>query len=75
MTNKSKELSNTDKINIARRTYQADYRRKNRDKIRAYHKEWRSKNKDKVKATNKRYWLSKYNDLQAKDTKGGEYDN
>lgn len=47
----------------ARRQYQKEWRRKNRDRIRdrdnQYHKQWCSENPDKVKKYNETYWQRK----------------
>lgn len=40
----------------ARRAYQRQYLRENRDRINARRREWRADNKDKVRQYNKEYW-------------------
>lgn len=40
----------------ARKAYQREYRRKNREKINAKRREWRVNNKNKVRQYNERYW-------------------
>lgn len=43
----------------ARRNYQREYRRKNRDKINNQRKNWRAENRDKVRQYNWEYWERK----------------
>lgn len=43
----------------ARRNYQREYRRKNRDKINNQRKNWRAENRDKVQQYNREYWERK----------------
>jgi len=43
----------------ARRTYQKEYRRRNRDKINSQRKNWRAENQDKVQQYNQEYWERK----------------
>lgn len=43
----------------ARRNYQREYRRKNRDKINNQRKNWRAENQDKVQQYNREYWERK----------------
>lgn len=40
----------------ARRNYQREYRRKNRDKINSQRKNWRAENQDKIQQYNREYW-------------------
>lgn len=40
----------------ARRSYQSEYRRRNRDKINSQRKNWRMENRDKVQRYNREYW-------------------
>lgn len=40
----------------ARKQYQREYRKKNRDKINAYRRDWNQKNPDRLKEYNRRYW-------------------
>lgn len=40
----------------ARKAYQREYRRKNREKINAKRREWRANNKNRVRQCNERYW-------------------
>lgn len=42
-----------------RRTYQREYRRRNRDKINRQRKNWRAENRDKVQRYNQEYWERK----------------
>lgn len=43
----------------ARKAYQREYRRKNRDKINSQRKNWRAENRDKVQRYNREYWERK----------------
>lgn len=40
----------------ARRNYQREYRRRNRDKINSQRKNWRAENRDRVQQYNREYW-------------------
>jgi len=40
----------------ARRVYQREYRRKNREKINSQKKEWSVRNRDRVRQYNRKYW-------------------
>lgn len=40
----------------ARKAYQREYRRRNRDKINSQRKNWRAENRDKVQRYNRVYW-------------------
>ena len=40
----------------ARKAYQREYRRRNRDKINSQRKNWRAENRDKVQRYNREYW-------------------
>ena len=42
-----------------RRTYQREYRRKNREKINDQQKNWRARNRDKIQQYNRKYWERK----------------
>lgn len=43
----------------ARKAYQREYRRRNRDKINSQRKNWRAENRDKVQQYNREYWERK----------------
>lgn len=49
----------------ARRNYQREYRRKNRDKINSQRKNWRADNRDKVQQYNREYWERKAKGIRA----------
>lgn len=49
----------TEEAKEARRQYYAEYRRKNREKIKAAAARWRADNPDKVKAYVDKYWNKK----------------
>lgn len=49
----------TEEAKEARRQYQAEYRRKNRDRIRETAACWRAKNREKVKNYADNYWNKK----------------
>lgn len=40
----------------ARKIYQREYRRRNRDKINSQRKNWRAENRDRVRRYNRQYW-------------------
>ena len=40
----------------ARKAYQREYRRRNRDKINSRRKNWRAENRDRVRQYNQEYW-------------------
>ena len=40
----------------ARKAYQREYRRRNRDRINSQRKNWRAENRDKVQRYNREYW-------------------
>ncbi len=46
-------------IKKAKNQYAAEYREKNRDRIREYCRVWRKNNPDKVKASQDRFWAKK----------------
>lgn len=46
----------TEAANEKRRAYYAEYRRKNRERIREKAAEWRAANPDKIKVYMERYW-------------------
>lgn len=48
------------------REYQREWRKNNREKIKAYHKNWRAKNKDKIKKYTDSYWQRKAEDMELK---------
>lgn len=43
----------------ARRAYQREYAKKNRDKMNAANRKWAHKNPEKVRANQLRYWMRK----------------
>lgn len=51
----------------ARRDYQKEYRKKNRDKINQSKRIWNSENKEKLKEYQDRYWTKRANELKIDD--------
>lgn len=49
----------------AQRQYMKEYRKKNRERIRKKQADWARKNPDKVRAMNKRYWEKKAKEMQS----------
>ena len=49
----------------ARRNYQREYRRRNRDKINSQRKNWRAENRDRVRQYNREYWERKAKGIRA----------
>lgn len=43
----------------ARKIYQREYRRRNRDKINSQRRKWQSENREKAREYNQRYWQKK----------------
>ena len=55
-------------VQNAKKRYAAEYRERNRERIREYQRAWRKKNPDKVKATQARFWAKKINEFEAEET-------
>lgn len=46
----------TEEARAARRAYQREWRRKNRDKVNSYRRKWRQANPDKIRQQEERHW-------------------
>lgn len=57
----------------ARRNYQREYRRRNRDKINSQRKNWRAENRDKVQQYNREYWERKAGKAKGIRASWGDY--
>lgn len=57
----------------ARRSYQREYRRRNRDKINNQRKNWRAENRDKVQQYNWKYWERKAGKTKGIRASWGDY--
>ena len=64
-----KEKAEAKERQLARREYDREYRKKNREKLKAYKKEWNATNKDKVEASRQRYWEKKYSEIDVNTEK------
>lgn len=51
-----------DNAKKAQRKYNAEYRAKNRDRLRQYKRDWCAANPEKVAASQERYWTKKANE-------------
>ena len=58
-----------DPVKSARRQYAAEYREKNRERIREYQRSWRKNNPDNVKEIRRRFWEKKALEYSARDKK------
>lgn len=57
----------------ARKAYQREYRRRNRDKINSQRKNWRAENRDKVQQYNREYWERKAGKAKGIRASYGDY--
>ena len=49
----------TEQAKAASREYFRNYRKANKEKVKAYQRKWRKENPDKVRAAQERYWEKK----------------